>query len=248
MKKNFSKIEIENILKKLGVKKNDDLMIHGDAGIIFQYGADLQKNFNLLFKTISNFIGKKGTILIPAFTPSFCKKRVFYKDSEENELGYFGKIFTEKKFFKRTSHPIFSFLIKGNNFNYYDNAALNVSLGKNSIFDLFHKKNGKILVLGNAFEKSAVFLHHIEDDAKVNYRYYKYFSGFILDKKIKKPIKVSYYVRKKNHVNSLIFKKSLHMILNITNFGRFEVYSISTKKLYNYCINKLKNNKNYLVK
>ena len=54
-----------------------------------------------LFKTIDNRIGKKGTILMPAFTPSFCKKKKFYKDSKENELGSFGKIFTEKKFFKR---------------------------------------------------------------------------------------------------------------------------------------------------
>ena len=248
MKNNFLKSEIEKILKKLKVKKDDDVMIHGDAGVIFQYGANLQKNFNVLFKTINNCIGKNGTILIPAFTPSFCKKKIFYKDSRENELGSFGEIFTQKKNFKRTSHPIFSFLIKGKNFDYYNNAALDVSFGNNSIFDLFHKRNGKILVLGNAIEKSAVFLHHIEDVAKVNYRFYKYFSGFILDKKIKKPIKVSYFVRKRNYINSLIFKKSIHMILNKTNFGRFEVYSISAKKLFNHCIKRLRNNKNYLVK
>ena len=97
MKNNFLKSEIEKILKKLKVKKDDDVMIHGDAGVIFQYGANLQKNFNVLFKTINNCIGKNGTILIPAFTPSFCKKKIFYKDSRENELGSFGEIFTQKK-------------------------------------------------------------------------------------------------------------------------------------------------------
>jgi len=244
----FSKSTIESVLRKLNIKKNDDLMIHGDAGVVFQYGVDLQKNFDLLFKTIKNFIGNQGTILIPSFTPSFCKKKIFSKDLHDEEMGSFGKILIKKKNFKRTAHPIFSFLIKGQSFDYYNKAALNISFGHGSIFDLFHKKNGKILVLGNAFEKSAAFLHHIEETAKVNYRFYKYFSGFVLDKKNKKPVTVSYFVRKKNHINSLIFKKSIYMTLHKANFGRFETYSTSSSKLYNYCIKKLKNNKDYLIK
>ena len=247
MKNNFSKKTIENILKKLDIKKNDDVMIHGDAGIIHQYDINIKKGFNLLFNTIEKFIGKKGTILIPHFSYSFCKKKKFYKNSNKSELGIFNKMFTERKNFKRTSHPIFSFLIKGKNWNYYNNSKLNICFGKSSIFDLFHKKNGKIVVLGNAFEQSATFLHHIEDVAKVNYRFYKSFSGFIIDKKIKKFITVSYYVRKLNCKSKLKFKKSLHKILKKTNVGRFQVYSISSSKLYNHCMIKLKNNKNYLI-
>ena len=142
MKNNLSKKKIEDILKKLGIEKNDDLMIHGDAGIIYQYDINKKKGFNLLFKTIEKYIGKKGTILIPFFTYSFCEKKRFYKNSYKSELGIFTKMFTEKKNFKRTNHPIFSFLIKGKNLNYYNNAKLNICFGKNSIFDLFHKKNG----------------------------------------------------------------------------------------------------------
>ena len=75
MKNNFSKKTIENILKKLDIKKNDDVMIHVDAGIIHQYDINIKKGFNLLFNTIEKFIGKKGTILIPHFSYSFCKKK-----------------------------------------------------------------------------------------------------------------------------------------------------------------------------
>ena len=247
MKNNTLKKHIEIILKKLDIKKGDDLMIHGDAGIIYQYDINKKYAFNLLLETIEKKIGKTGTVLVPSFTPSFCTKKIFIKDSQESELGLFHKIFTEKKKFKRTNHPIFSFFIKGDNWNYYNNAILNNCFGKDSIFDLFHKKNGKILILGNAFEKSAVFLHHIEDAAKVNYRFYKSFSGQIINKKNKKPITVSYYVRKLNFNATLKYKKSLNEILKKTNFGRFEVYSISSSKLYNFCMKKLKNNKNYLI-
>ncbi len=54
-------------------------MIHGDAGIIHQYDINIKKGFNLLFKTIEKFIGKKGTILIPHFSYSFCEKKIFIK-------------------------------------------------------------------------------------------------------------------------------------------------------------------------
>ena len=247
MKNNFSKKTIENILKKLDIKKNDDLMIHGDAGIIHQYDINIKKGFNLLFKTIEKFIGKKGTILIPHFSYSFCKKKIFNKNSNKNELSIFNNMFTERRNFKRTSHPIFSFHIKGNSLNYYNKSKLNICFGKNSIFDLFHKKNGKIIIFGNAFEKSATFLHHIEEVVQVNYRFYKSFPGFIIDKNIKKFITVSYYVRKLNYKSKLKFKKPLLKILKKTNFGRFQVYSISSSKLYNHCMIKLKNNKNYLI-
>ena len=90
-------------------------------------------------------------------------------------------------------------------------------------------------------------LHHIEEVAKVNYRFYKSFSGFIIDKKIKKFITVSYYVRKLNYKSELKSKKSLLKILKKTSFGRYQVYSISASKLYNHCMTKLKNDKNYLI-
>ena len=70
----FSKKKIIKILKKLDIKNNDDLMIHGDAAIIYQYNINKRKSFSLFFQTIEHYI-KKGTILVPSFTYSFCKTK-----------------------------------------------------------------------------------------------------------------------------------------------------------------------------
>lgn len=243
----FSKEKIIKILKKLDIKNNDDLMIHGDAAIIYQYNINKKKSFNLFFQTIEHYIKKKGTILVPSFTYSFCKTKKFDKNLTKSEVGNFSKIFGSRINVKRTSHPIYSFFIKGRNYEYYNKAKLDKCFGEGSIFDLFHKKNGKIIIFGNTFEKSATFLHHIEEKAKVTYRFYKFFKGEIIGNKKKKKLNVSYYVRKLSLNTQIKFKKTLFEKLKKTNFGRFQVYSISSKKLYNYCMNRLKKNEKYLI-
>ena len=90
-------------------------------------------------------------------------------------------------------------------------------------------------------------MHHIEEKAKVTYRFYKFFKGEIIGNRKKKKLNVSYYVRKLGLNTQLKFKKTLFEKLKKTNFGRFQVYSISSKKLYNYCMNRLKKNEKYLI-
>ena len=243
----FSKKKIIKILKELDIKKNDDLMIHGDSAIIYQYNINKKRGFSLFFQTIEDYIKKGGTILIPSFTFSFCKTKKFDRNLTKSQTGNFSQTFGKRINVKRTNHPIFSFYIKGKNWDYYNKAKLDICFGKDSIFDLFHKKNGKIIVLGNSFEKSTTFLHHIEEQAKVKYRFYKFFKGEIIDNNKKKELNVSYYVKKLSLNIKLKFKKSLFKKLKKANFKRFQVYSIASKKLYNYCMKKLKKDKKYLI-
>ena len=245
MKKN--KILIARLLKDLNIKKGDDLMIHGDAGIIAQLNLKNKKRFKFFFNEIINFVGKKGTILVPSFTYSFCKTKIYNPKKSKSEVGMFGEEFRKLKISKRTNHPIFSFSIFGKNWKYYKKANIETCFGKNSIFHFFHKVNGKIISFGSLFEQSATFLHYIEESAKVNYRYFKTFEG-VLKNNIKKKIKTNYYVRDLKKKNTFIMPKSLSNIIREKTFGRYTVSAISSKKLFNYCCAKLKNNQNYLIR
>ena len=108
----FSKKKIIKILKELDIKKNDDLMIHGDAAIIYQYNINKKKGFDLFFQTIEEYVKKKGTILVPSFTYSFCQTKKFNKTLTKSQVGNFSKTFGKRIGVKRTNHPIFSFYIK----------------------------------------------------------------------------------------------------------------------------------------
>ncbi len=52
-------LNIKKLLKKLGIKKNDNLMMHGDSGVIEQFNH--YKKFDFFFNKIENYIGKGGT-------------------------------------------------------------------------------------------------------------------------------------------------------------------------------------------
>lgn len=238
-------LNIEKLFSDHGIKKNDDIMIHGDSGVIQQLGS--VGKFKFFFDRIIKFIGNQGTVLIPAFSYSFCKKKLFNPKITPSEVGLFSEIFRLRRDTKRTNHPIFSFSIYGKNWEIYKKARTETCFGKGTIFDIFHNFNGKIITMGTNFENSATFLHYIEQSAFVNYRYNKKFFGKIISKKNKEPINTTFYVRKRKL--NIKFKKPppYFKYLKKTEFGRYNVYSISSKKFYNICIKKLKRNPKYLV-
>ena len=100
-------------------------------------------------------------------------------------------------------------------------------------FDYFQKKEGKIIVLGTSFEKSVTFLHHIEELHQVNYRYYKDFSGIVINKKNeKKKFKIKYFVRKKK-LNKQIKDRKLSNLYQNFDCGRHKVFYIKRHKFCN---------------
>ena len=71
MKKN--NLSIEKLFSDHNIKKDDNIMIHGDSGIIQQ--LERSDKFKFFFDSIIRFLGRNGTVLIPAFSYSFCKKK-----------------------------------------------------------------------------------------------------------------------------------------------------------------------------
>lgn len=240
------KNELNKILKNLKIFKNDTVMIHGDAGIAlnFCFKHDPLKFF---FDNLISYIGKNGNILIPTFTVSFCKKKKFDIKNSKSEVGLFSENFRKRKDTCRSNHPIFSFAIYGKKYQYFNNSDLSTCFGKNSLFDLFYKINGKILILGSTFEKVVTFVHYIEERLNVNYRFLKKFDGLIICNNKKKKIKTSYYVRKLNIKKRLITPLPLSKILNKTKIGRYNAYSIESKKLFEHCKKHIIKNNEYLI-
>ena len=107
MKKN--NLSIEKLFSDHNIKKDDNIMIHGDSGIIQQ--LERSDKFKFFFDSIIRFLGRKGTVLIPAFFPTLFAKKIFNSKRTPSEVGLFSEIFRLRKDTKRTNHPIFSFSI-----------------------------------------------------------------------------------------------------------------------------------------
>ena len=247
LQKMENKLNIKKLFKKLKISKDDTIMLHGDAGIFAQYKKK-KDPINSFYNQLIKFVGKNGNILVPTFTTSFCKKKFFNVETSKSETGLFSEKFRVRTDTKRTEHPIFSFSIHGNKWKHFDKSNIETCFGDNSLFQLFNEMNGKILILGSTFENVTTFVHYIEQCVGVNYRYLKKFSGIIVNKnKIKLKVTTSYFVRNLKKNKKLKTPNKLYQILNKVRIGRYEGFSINSKKLFNHCLKNIKKNHYYLV-
>ena len=221
-------------------------MLHADASFFYQFSdINYEKTIHIFLNELIKY-KKNLKILIPTFTYSFCQKKFFSVRKTISEVGDFSKSCHKIKKFTRSINPIFSF----NTYNFKNDLKFidhNKCFGINSIFDYFQKKKGRIIVLGTSFQKSVTFLHHIEEIKQVSYRYYKNFSGIVVNEKNeKKNFEIKYFVRKKR-LNKRIKDRKLFNLYRNFDCGRYKVFYIESNILLKKCLNKLNSNELFLV-
>ena len=242
--------KIQKLLKDLKISNGDHLILHGNLAIFNQdtERKDIKSNLKLFLRLLKRKIGKKGIILIPTFTYSFCSNKKFDIAKSKSEVGMFSEL-SRRMIKKRTPHPIFSFVFMGDKKKYL-NSSIETCFGKDSFFDHFKKNNGKILCLGCSFN-SITFLHHIEEIFKVNYRRHKFFSGYVKKKNNLSKTNTNYFVRKNRKIknNFTNFEKYLKKKKTIYyhNFGRFNVIKVNSIKIFKQGIDILKKNSHYFL-
>ncbi len=239
-------MSLKNVFKKLRIKKNDFVILHGSYISSRIYTSKDQKI--KLLNDLVNFFKKDGCLFVPTFTTNkFKTKKINY--FTDSDLGSFSNDFLKLKNIKRTQHPIFSFAYFPNNKTekIVKKLSLNTCFGKNSLFDLLYKKNGKIICLGNGF-KHITFTIFVEQKKKVSYRYEKNFN--INYEGINK--KVSYFVRKLNLRTDLNYSSIKKQIIKNNDLKTYEknrilFYSFEAKKYFKACSQVLIKNRYGLI-
>ena len=254
MKKNLDDKMIKKVLDSFSFPKKSIFFIHTD---ITNYNIKsnnwLEKSKNL-YNFFDNYF-KNHTILVPTFTYSFCKTKKFSKNESPSEVGIFTEYFRNQKSIKRSNHPIFSVAGKGSAiYSLIDNLSFS-STGDGSIFERLKVFDSYIIFFGSGFLESCTFLHYIEQCARVNHRYSKYFEGKVVDNnKIYNGV-WEFYVRnneifefKEWSKNSQIEKDlKKNKILIEKKLGNLTISYCSTRKLFNYVMKKILNNENYIL-
>lgn len=246
----MKKIDLNKILKKFKIKHDDNIMIHGDIGAINQLDFSprdrIEDKLSKFYKLLLQKYNFNGTLLIPTFTWKFCRKKIFNVEKSQSELGLFSELSRKIKFGKRTSHPIYSFKLFGNNLKYFLNSSINTCFGKNSIFEKFVELNGKIMCIGCNFN-SITLIHYIEVLNRVSYRYDKNFYGKIIRENKIYNTHVTYTVKKKKFMKSKnYFKKHDKMSSDLyknmvknkkmieSDFGRYNSLIVDSNEMLKY--------------
>jgi len=247
------KKDILNYFKRANIKKNDTVFFHGNSMALFQIkGEDAVAKTNIFWNTLIQFLDKDGTIILPTFTYSLGRKKIYNHTRSKSNVGQFSEDFRKHFSETRSMDPIFSVCAYGSKKDEVSKVKYKNSFGKGSIFDFILKKNIKIICLGCELEV-VTFLHYVEQVLKVPYRNFKNFKTYyiIQDKKLSQQ-SVKFYCR----LDGSKFKYSLDSLkkemlkkkkLTVTRFGRVKSYSFNAKDFFDigYKILK-KNNKEFI--
>lgn len=241
--KRYSVESLFQSLRSLEIRRGDIVCVHSQ---IFSMGkALLPKDEFLkgLVAILKELIGSEGTLIMPTFSYSFCRKEVFDIEKTTSTVGLLTEWFRKDIGVKRTHHPIFSFAVWGKRQEEYLDIGPD-AFSLDSVYGKMIRDNGKILMLGA--DKGYTFHYLAEEHVQVPYRYFKVFDGEIVDEQGNvKFCSVPYYVRDlevKSEFDETKLAEYLmeHKIQKKIEFGKGTLSVIKCKEMYENTIKVLK--------
>lgn len=244
----ITQADIENAFEKLGLRKGDVVMVHSDVGCVGRLGdvKDRKEFLDSILDAFLRVLSKEGTLIVPTFTYSFCKKEVFDVRNSPSTVGLFTEHVRKRNEAIRSVEPIFSCAgIGGQARRLLENVG-NECFGDDSLFDRLYKADGKLMLFGRPFD--ITYAHYVENKFRVNYRYDKIFSGTIIDENGKSySSQWVYYVRsldrnvnyEMGYIGDELFRRGL---LQKTDLGHTTLLLSRAKDIFETGMELLKKN------
>ena len=245
------KNDLESCLNQTKLEQFSILMLHVRLKNLSEF---YKLSYEVLTKNILETLTFKNpkNIIVPAFTYSFTKNKIFDLELSKSEVGVFSEIFRLKYSNHRTNDAIFSFCHLKNFEKEYKNINFKAAFIKNSIWEYFYKKNITIVNIG-LDHLIISLIHYIEYICKVPYRKLFKIKGQVSLAKKNKPLSYDFYARDRNSIYGLDWEKIEEDLMrnsiikkskkNILNFKWIKV-----KELSDFVKFKIEENPYYLVK
>ena len=248
---------VQNILdslKQVGLKKGDSIFTYSNLGFFGKLkNAETSEDYCAAFRdAIFKIIGNEGTLVVPAFSYSFCNSTRFNVSSTPSVCGMFSEYIRNDAQSKRSNDPNFSISAIGESAEYFTQDCQPHSFGKDSFWERYLKKNGKFCNFN--FDSGSTFFHYIEKLLNVRYRYDKEFKGFLkLNNRYAEKIFVHFVYDKEKPENGPDFEKFHKKAIElkkakISNLGKGQIVCISAKNTFDLIKNEIISNPNFLIK
>ncbi|MFL2889566.1 MAG: AAC(3) family N-acetyltransferase [Pelagibacteraceae bacterium] len=183
--KNFTKNELINCLKKLKIKKSSVVLIHSSLHSIGPMkGYKFNEIPKEIIKCIKEYLGPKGTILLPAFYYNYSRKKKIFnlkKSPPCFSLGSLPKYVFNNLNFYRSKHPLTSLFAIGYKASEICKKSNVKDFNKGSAWEKLTSLNANLLFLGAKPADSMTYIHYIENQVGVPHMYTKKFSTHIKD-------------------------------------------------------------------
>lgn len=215
----YTKSDFCEVLERLGLRRGEIICVHTE---LFNMGlplVDKELFLRILLDGFWDILGRSGTLIMPTFTYDFCNGRDFDKRHNKSTMGVLTEFFRKQEGVLRTDDPIYSFAIWGSDKEDFLKPT-STCFSENCVYDILAKKNGKIVLLGTEVV-GYTFTHFIEERAGVSYRYYKEFSGKIINEQGKsQESSIKLFVRHLDRKSIFSLEKQVQILKDSENFKR----------------------------
>lgn len=172
-----------DFLQGVGIEKGDIIDVSSDMANVLMYcrriGVKLVPDH--LIDALKALVGEEGTVMIRSFNWDFCHGTPFDIRTSPSRVGALGNAALKRADFRRTGHPIYSWMVWGKASEELLSNASTSAFGDGSIFDYLDIHHAKQLTLGNTSADSTTQMHHVEAACRVFYRFDKPFTGAYTD-------------------------------------------------------------------
>lgn len=170
------------VLKDVGIKKGDTVFSHISLGRLGypEEGRTQQDACSVLYHALIEVTGSSGTILIPTYTYSLGRREIFDINNTPSTIGPFTEFFRSQPGVIRSREPMLAVSGIGSKALSLLKDLPNTSYGKDSLYDRMKTERVKICTIGLSLYW-ATFRHHIEEMAKVPFRFNKKMTALIND-------------------------------------------------------------------
>ncbi|MBL0330395.1 MAG: AAC(3) family N-acetyltransferase [Bacteroidetes bacterium] len=172
----ISKQRLVADLIKIGIKKNDSVLVHSSLSKIGFVEGGPKTIVDALF----DVVGKEGTILFPSF-PAIGRNKTHLEEhpffdinNTPSQMGAVTEYFRKLDGVYRSFHPTDAVCAKGPLAEFYTNSHFGqlTPYNEHSPFRKLCSKNGKILMLGTTLNGACTNLHTLEDAVEFRFPVY----------------------------------------------------------------------------
>ncbi len=183
--KNPDYIPYQKIAGAIGIGKGQVLWLAADLTGLALNARKKEKEFDTR-KFIGSFLdhlGDEGTLVISAFNHNLKDKDQFSRSRTLPITGALAVEAMKMNDFRRTRHPLHSFLVSGKETGTLCNLRNKSSFGPDSPFAFLHNHQAMMLILGTPLSNAFTFVHYVEELCKVKYRKYRRYRILQLDER-----------------------------------------------------------------
>jgi aminoglycoside 3-N-acetyltransferase len=190
--------QITDAIRSLGVAPGDTMMVQAELlSSLRVEGGTREEKLATIVAGLRGAVAE-GTLILPAFSYSFCRGEVFDPETSATGIGPLPEYFRTLPGVRRTLDPIFSASVLGPVPARWERRLFEEpnadALGDDGIFGFLRDVNAKLLLYGVVFNACS-FAHHLEQISDVPYRFWKEFPGTVRANGSERSLTVRYFVR-----------------------------------------------------